>query len=307
MSNPIQGEGVIRLAEGLYFVEGEGRGQFPRCNGFVLAGTETILVDSGIGPERIRRIDRQRRIDALVISHSHPDHIYAWEALSDRRILLPEETPDSVCDLYLLGLRFCGAPEGAAHWARLVHDAFGVRAMRPPDGRYRHGDVFDLGHMSLEAIHAPGHISDHYCFFERRSGTLLTTDVDFNSFGPWYANPEADIEVFKQTVRELAAYQYKRVCSSHRRPIEGDADAGFYEFLAGFDRHRQLVLELCDFPRTPREIASFSPFYNNRLPDKVIQAIFEERMVRKHLDILARDGLVEEQDSRYHCTGGGEP
>lgn len=72
----------------------------------MLAGDRTALIDAGIGQARIREIDSRSRIDALVISHSHPDHILAWHVPADRQLLLPEQTPESVSDLRLLGHRF---------------------------------------------------------------------------------------------------------------------------------------------------------------------------------------------------------
>jgi len=38
-----------------------------------------------------------------------------------------------------------------------------------------------------------------------RTGILITTDMDFSSFGPWYCNSEADKEFFQATVRKILA------------------------------------------------------------------------------------------------------
>ncbi len=92
---------IHELAENFYFVQGDGRGLFPYCNGYLLTGEETVLIDTGIGEGKIREIDEKSRIDVVIITHSHPDHILNWYLLEDRHLLLPQQTPDAVHDLAL--------------------------------------------------------------------------------------------------------------------------------------------------------------------------------------------------------------
>ncbi len=257
----------------------------------------------GAGAEVIKEIYRETRIDVLIISHSHPDHIRYWSMLGDRHILLPKETPDTAADLFLLGERFVGNPEEAVYWAGLVNALWGVEALRQPDDRYGNGDVIEIGGTRLEAIHAPGHVDDHYCFLERNTGTLLTTDIDLTSIGPWYGNVESDIDAFEKSVRSIMNLRCERVCSSHRRPIEGNASAEFRAYLEAFERHRRAVLDLCDPPVTLEQIADASPFYGNGLWDKVGRRMFETKMVAKNPALLIRDGLVEESGGLYAKVG----
>jgi glyoxylase-like metal-dependent hydrolase (beta-lactamase superfamily II) len=292
---------IAQINENLYFVPGERKGRFPACHGFLLDGEETVLIDSGVGEKRIKAIDREKRIDILIISHSHPDHIRCWNLLHDRVIMVPNETPHEITNLDLLGERFTGSPENGRKWAKFAN-SFGVVALREPDQRYAHGELLQLGGCNLEAIHTPGHLKDHYCFFERNTSTLITTDIDLTSFGPWYGNPEADIEVFREDVKKVMAFPYKRVCSSHRLPIEGDATEQFEGFLGSFDRQRQAVLELCGQPRTLEDVLVASPFYRNAFPNKEIQRLFETNLVKKNLELLQRDGLVRRSNNRYLRT-----
>jgi hydroxyacylglutathione hydrolase len=296
--------GVVRLAGNVYFVPGEGKGGFPSCHGFLLKGHETVLIDAGMAEDTITEIDREHRIDVLVISHPHPDHIRYGYLLEDRHILMPFETPDSIIDLRLLGERFMGNMNDGILWARFVHEQFGVRALRLADGRFTDGDVLTIGGAELEAIHAPGHLDDHYCFLERKTGTLITTDIDLTFFGPWCGNPEADIETFVQSIEKVRAIPYKRVCSSHREPIEGDATDAFDTYLAGLDRQKRKILELCESPVTLEAIAAASPFFKDSFSDKIIQNLFEKRMALKHLTLLIQEGLVTESDGVYRKVDG---
>ena len=46
-------------------------------------------------------------------------------------------------------------------------------------------------------------------------------------------------------------------------------------------------------------ITAMSPFFKGRIPDGVIQRTFEGNMIKKILDLLVRDGAVEESEGRF--------
>jgi len=293
---------VIRLSDKFYLIQGPNQSCFPFCNGFLLTGQNTALIDAGLGEAKINEIDKLMRIDILIISHSHPDHILAWHVLKDRHILLPRETPEAVKDLKLLGRRFTSTAERAEHWVRRIGDDLGIQPLQDPDGRFCDGELLEVGDAKLEAVHAPGHLNDHYCFIEQRSGILLTTDIDFGSFGPWYGNPECDIELFEQSVKKVMKIPHRQACSSHSLPIKENTTEKFESWLAVFRLHRKKILELCEFPRTIEQIVAESPFFRDRFLDKVTQNMFEEQMVQKNLAMLVRDGLLEVSHGKYQSN-----
>lgn len=291
---------LLPVTSTIYLAGGPGKGRFPHCNSFLLRGDRTVLIDAGIGVQRINDIDRQMRIDTLVVSHPHPDHILAWHVLADRELILPAETPDSVFDLTRLGRRFVEGREDAAYWTQVVKNRLGIHPMRPPDRRFADGQILDFGAIQLQAIHAPGHLIDHYCFMELRSKTLFSIDVDFTGFGPWYGNPESDLHRFRESVAMLRRLPFNRICSSHKHPIAGvDADLAFSHYLDAFERHKQSIFDLCRQGMDLEAMQKASPFYRNRMPDATFQRIFETQMIRKNLELLIADGLVVEKQGRY--------
>lgn len=291
---------VIKLAGDLYLIEGDNSARFPFCNAFLITGKETVIIDTGIGEQKLKDIDRECRIDRVIISHSHPDHIAGYGLLRDRHLMLPAETGKDVNDLVALGTRFTGSPEEGRKWAAFVKNILRIEPLRDPDGRYRNGEILDFGSIRLEAIHVPGHLNDHYCFFDHETKTLLSTDIDFSSFGPWYGNPECSIELFMEGIRKVMTFPYDQVCSSHKPPMKKDeVKAAFNEFLEMFERQRQQILNLCDSLITLDQIAEISPFYSNKLKGTIVQDIFEKNMILKNLDLLVRDGLVVRTDGFF--------
>ena len=295
---------MIRVTDHIHVVTGQDQGRFPHAYAFLLKGSETVLIDTGIGRQHLLDLDREHKIDVLILSHSHPDHFRQWELLKDRRLLLPRETPDSVMDLARLAERFVATPEGAAEWMEVFAGGLRLEPLREPDGRFSNGQVLDFGPIQLEAIYAPGHLADHYCFFERRSGVLITTDIDFTGFGPWYGNPEADLKAFMVDVDKLASYSWQWVCSSHKPPLErSQAEERFSVYRQGFKRHRNMILELLDRPRSLTDLAASSPFYADRMPFKHFQYAVETQMTGKNLALMKEEGLIGFEDGLYFRTG----
>ena len=297
---------VKPLSPSVLMVEAPDQARFPHANGFLFPGNETVLMDAGLGAKRIRELDRIRRIDALVISHSHPDHIHAWHELGDRYLLLPRETPDAVFDLERLGQRFTGSADDGAYWAGMMRSWLGLRPLREPDGRYGHEQVLELGSARLRAIRAPGHLLDHYCFFEEATGVLLTTDIDFAGFGPWYGNPEAQIEGFEADMQALSELPFTLLCSSHKPPLPGTDDAPLKAFARILHRQSRRVLDLCRPPVTLEQVVAASPFYQNRFPDRRLQRVFETILVSKILDRLVDQGRVILSRGTYRAEALGQ-
>ncbi len=292
-------DNIVPLAKNLFWIKAPGKGKYPYCNGFLITGKQNLLIDAGVGDEMIAEIDSRKRIDTLLISHSHPDHMLQWHLLKDRHVMMPAETPDLVTDISQLALRFTGSQANAVLWIKRVRDVLGLQPLRAPDSRFSDGEIIDLGGARLMAIHAPGHLNDHYCFLYENS-VLLTTDIDFDSFGPWYGNPESDIDRFKQSIAKVRNLKFDLVCSSHKPPIIGkEAQQAFDDYLAVFDQRKQQIMELCNGRRTFEDIVAESPFYRNKMPDRNMQKIFEGRMIQNNLDILISEELVECTNNMY--------
>lgn len=289
---------VSKLTNTLYRIEGPNGSKFPFCAGYLFIDKAVVLIDAGIGEEKIKEIDKEHPIDILILSHSHPDHLLAWHTLSDRRILAPSEMPLAT-DLEDMGQRLTGDKDKGAYWARVLGRPLGLKPMRKPDDRFGNRSLLKMGVTQLEAIHCPGHLWDHYCFFDQTSGILLTTDIELTAFGPRYSSVDSDIGQYKKSVRRLMKFPSVKLCSSHKSPVNGNTEMALEKILQGFDRHRKIILELCSPPRSLQQMVALSPFYRNRLPDKILQRIFEEPMILKNIDLLIQEGAIEEKFGHY--------
>lgn len=122
-------------------------------NAFLASGERTVLVDPGANFDVVSRLrERDAALDAVVVTHPHPDHVGNLDA---------------------------------------VKDAFGVDAWgfdATDDGvdhELADGDVVTVGDHDYEILHTPGHEPHHVCLYSRSARVLFSADLVFanGSFG----------------------------------------------------------------------------------------------------------------------------
>ncbi len=120
-------------------------------NVFLVAGERSVVVDPGANFDVIGPIEEEvRDIDAVVLTHTHPDHV---------------DNSDAVTEVFDV-------------------DAWGFDTGHPAiDHGIEDGETVRLGDHDFEALHTPGHKDDHLCFFAPDPGILFAGDLVFQNGG----------------------------------------------------------------------------------------------------------------------------
>jgi glyoxylase-like metal-dependent hydrolase (beta-lactamase superfamily II) len=284
---------VDKLTDNLYLVTGANRGRFPFSLSILATGDRNVLFDTGSGVAALQGLKDQFRIDLVVNSHTHPDHFAGNGQFAGAELIAPGTFAEILCDLKKMSVRLAGGGEASEQWLFMVEHVLKYVPVEPT-GSYRDGDVIETGELSFEAIHTPGHTADHFCFFERTQGILLSFDFDLTPFGPWYGHKESDLSELHQSFQKIREMGPSLIVSSHREPVASDIEGELLRYEEIVERRGKQILELLrSEPVSLDRLAASSPIYGMKQSNSfALYRYFETRMIEKHLEALSLEGVV---------------
>lgn len=226
---------------------------------------EVVVVDPGPDLlEHRRAVDdavaaRDARVAAVVLTHHHRDHAEAAAWADDW---------------------------GAAVWAFTPALLEGVLA-----SALRDGETVARGGVTLQAVHTPGHSSDHLCLRMAETGVVLTGDHVLGRGTTVVAHPDGDMRCYLASLHRLAGLDAPALYPGHG-PVLDDPAGTVADYLAHrHEREGQILDALAAGDRTPAGIVA-------RVYADVDPALHPaaERSVRAHLDKLVTEGRVRTTD-----------
>jgi glyoxylase-like metal-dependent hydrolase (beta-lactamase superfamily II) len=293
---------LLKITEHLSLVPAQNNGRFPFAQSIYVQAERKILFDAGLGPKAMRAFVKEYPVDIVIVSHTHPDHIAGCHLFAGKApIFVPFEGKDSFGDLDALAARFVEGENEITTWKRLVKRIMGfqpVEASRTFDGR----TAFDLGSVKLVALHTPGHLMDHYCFYEEYSGVMMLFDVDLTPYGPWYGHRESDIDQYEASVSLIRSFNPEIAVSSHMGLLRKNVDSALEKFIKRIpERDEQIIGLLTDSaPQSEQALAKQFPFTRKFHPQlEAVTLYWETQMVRKHLDRLMERGEIKKDGDLF--------
>lgn len=291
---------LMRIADHLWLVPAMNSGRFPFAQSVYVDAERKLLFDTGLGPQLLGQFIREHHVDIVIVSHSHPDHIAGCWMLADLApLFVPAEAAATFGNLELLAERFVEGEEERTLWKALVTKVMGYRDCKF-QRTYDAKSAFDLGSVKLVALHTPGHLMDHYCFFEVKSGVMLLFDIDLSPHGPFYGHRESDVGAFEASIEFVRSFSPQIAVTSHMGILRQGVDEALVEFRGRFSRRDEQILELLKEPQSLDDLASGLPFskgYHPRL--RPLALYWEKQMIRKHLDRLVEGGLAVPSGDRF--------
>lgn len=257
---------------------------FRGTNTWIVGDAQLAVIDPGpLSPSHFDAIlstVRGRKVCAILVTHAHVDH-------SPLAARLARETGASVMAF--------GTPTAgqAPHMAELAATGLagggeGVDHDFSPDVLLGDGDVVDVGNDSLQALHTPGHMSNHLCFALVKDGqpdAVFTGDHVMGWASSLVSPPDGDLTAFMASCERLSRRPDRIYYAGHGDPVTDPAARLSWLIAHRKSRETQILGVLDRGAATAAEICK--EIYSDINPALLPAA---ERNVLAHLiDLTQRD------------------
>jgi glyoxylase-like metal-dependent hydrolase (beta-lactamase superfamily II) len=297
------GDAERRLTDRVSVLEGTNRGGYPSGNTLLVRGSsESFVIDPSV--DVVARGGVPARVDAVLNSHAHEDHMPGNGLFRDARVHIHAADLPGARSLEGL-MAVYGMPEPAAARAfeRIVVDEFHF-SPRPDAEGFSDGAVFDLGGLAIEAVHLPGHTRGH-SGFRIEGDVFFLSDIDLTGFGPYYGDAWSDLEDFEASLRRVRDEEARYYVTFHQKGVVEGREA-FLELLDRFHgvigRRHAGMLDFLREPRTLEEMVEHRFVYRPHVEMPIVASV-ERRSAELHLArMLDRGEAVALEDGRFQAT-----
>jgi glyoxylase-like metal-dependent hydrolase (beta-lactamase superfamily II) len=268
---------------------------------FTFKGTGTYIVGEGEvavidpGPDLAEHVDAllaglaHERITHILVTHTHRDHSPAAKAVKEAT-----GAPTYGFGPHAGGMRGEAGVEEGGDWDFV------------PDVVVQDGDTVTGSRWRFEAVHTPGHTSNHLCFALTDSGTLFSGDHVMGWSTSVIAPPDGDMAAYMASLDKLLERRDDAVYWPTHGPAITEPSRHVRAFIA-HRREREAAILDClksGIDSVPAMVDRLYVGLDPRLRGAAGRSVLAHLIDLIGRDIAATDGPAT-AESRYRLRHGG--
>ena len=284
----------------IYFIEGENNARYPYSHSMVIGD---YLIDTGISPKRLRKVLKTFKIEKVLLSHWHEDHISGNYLIDEKMVYCHEKDKVVIEDIDKMNYFYNTENTPVAEDLNSLLGVLRVKSITVDD-TFVNNQVFDIfEQLKLQIIYTPGHTAGHCAFYEKSSKIAFFADIDLTRY-PYYGNIDASLIEFEDSITHLEKLDTEIVVTGHKAPIIGKSNikAEFEHYkLILQQREERILIKLREFnrPINPEDLRGQNLIYLKYSMYKNFEIISEVLMLQKHFDKLEKKGVIIKEKNGY--------
>jgi glyoxylase-like metal-dependent hydrolase (beta-lactamase superfamily II) len=247
----------------------------PGTNTYLFGVAEIAVVDPG--PDIDEHIDRivetaGAPIRWVLATHTHPDHSPGAMSLAARASaqVVGRPAPDH------------GPQDRTFRPARILND----------------GDMLETGEFTLEAVHTPGHASNHLCYRHAGTNWLVTGDQVIDGSTVVINPPDGDMKDYIDSLRRLRTLNCAALLPGHGDRIDDPVRAIDWIIDHRLEREARVLAALKQHPGLSAR--NLVPHVYQDVAEHLFR--LAERSLLAHLLKLQRDGIAVMRQDTWSAT-----
>jgi glyoxylase-like metal-dependent hydrolase (beta-lactamase superfamily II) len=293
-------ENISDIHNNLYFVQGKNRARYPYSNSLLLGN---YLIDTGISSKLLRKLKRNYKIEHVILSHWHEDHISGNHILQDAQFYCHVLDKPIIENINKMARYYNIEQESVGEDLEKMFEILGMKDT-PINHTIENKEVIKIGDsLKLKVLHTPGHTAGHCSFIELSSKIGFLGDIDLTNH-PYYGNIDANLMDFENSIKRLLDIDLDIVVTGHRDPIMDkklikEKLENYHAIILA--REEGILAEFSehDKPIQPSDLRYKNLIYKKYSQFKDFEIIAEELMIEKHFDKLKSIDKIMVENEGY--------